>query len=215
MFRAWLFTWLVRPLLTVWCGFRVVGAAHLPRTGPALVVANHQSHLDIVSVLCAFDRTARRRVYAAAAADVFFRGPVRAFLTRLLFGARPVERDGEGDLDQRLAPVRRVLERGGIVVLFPEGTRGDPRVAQPFRRGGLAYLCSHMDDLAVVPVYLAGPERAMPRGTWLPLPSPIEVRVGPALPPSAPDDVALTAQHAVSLLAHPPGPAPEVRHAAS
>jgi len=99
-----------------WFRLHVAGAEHVPERGAAIVAANHKSFLDAFFI----GLSTRRRVRFMAKAELF-RRPFGSLLGRL--GAFPVRR-GEGDADA-LATARAILGAGGVVVVFPEGTRVD------------------------------------------------------------------------------------------
>ena len=105
---------LMIPVLRVWFRLRVLGAEHLPAEGPAIVAPNHKSFMDAFFIGVA----TRRRVRYMAKTEIF-RGPLGWLLVRL--GAFPVRR-GEADAEA-IAAARAILEEGGVVVVFPEGTR--------------------------------------------------------------------------------------------
>jgi 1-acyl-sn-glycerol-3-phosphate acyltransferase len=101
-------------VLRIWFRFRVTGREHLPAEGSAIVAPNHKNFLDAFFVGIA---TLRRVRYMAKVE--LFRGPLGALLLRL--GAFPVRR---GDADaEALETARVILDAGGLVVVFPEGTR--------------------------------------------------------------------------------------------
>lgn len=101
-------------LLRFWFRVRVTGVDRIPAQGPAIIAPNHKNFLDPFFV----GITTRRHVRYMAKAELL-KGPVGWLLTRL--GAFPVRR-GEADADA-LDTARAILAGGGLVVLFPEGTR--------------------------------------------------------------------------------------------
>lgn len=103
-------------LLRVWFRFRVTGAENVPDEGPAILAPNHKNFLDAFFVGLAL----RRHVRYMAKVELF-KGPLGWLFLRL--GAFPVRR-GEADVEA-LETARAVLAAGGLVVLFPEGTRVD------------------------------------------------------------------------------------------
>ncbi len=112
----------VRALATVvlrgWFRFRIIGAEHVPPEGPAIVAPNHKNFLDPFFVGLAL----RRHVRFMAKGEMF-RGPFGGLFLRL--GAFPVRR-GEADAEA-IETSRAILAAGGLVVVFPEGTRiADP-----------------------------------------------------------------------------------------
>jgi 1-acyl-sn-glycerol-3-phosphate acyltransferase len=103
-------------VLRTWFRLRVSGAEQLPAVGGAIVAANHKSFLDPFFLGLATDR----HVHFMAKSELF-KGPLARLLPRL--GAFPVRR-GEADAEA-LATARAILAGGGLVVVFPEGTRVD------------------------------------------------------------------------------------------
>jgi len=112
----------VRPLaiavLRLWFRVRISGTEHIPADGPAIVAPNHKNFLDAFFIGLA----TRRHVRYMAKVELF-KAPLGWLFLRL--GAFPVRR-GEADAEA-LETARTILAGGGLVVVFPEGTR----VAQP------------------------------------------------------------------------------------
>jgi len=102
-------------LMRAWFGLRVRGAEHVPSSGPALIVSNHQSILDPPLI----GGATRRQIYFLAKAELF-RIPVFGWLMRALH-ARPVRREGPDSRALRTAAL--LLEEGKALLVFPEGTR--------------------------------------------------------------------------------------------
>ena len=109
---------LVRLLATVvlraWFRVRISGVEHIPAKGPAIVAPNHKNFLDAFFIGIA----TRRHVRYMAKVELF-KGPLAWLFPRL--GAFPVRR-GEADMEA-LQTARAILLAGGVVVVFPEGTR--------------------------------------------------------------------------------------------
>jgi thymidylate kinase len=88
-------------------------------------------------------------------------------------GAR--DRDG-GRLDE----MEELLDKGCNLIIFPEGTRGMPGEIERFK-SGIGRLVARVSHLPIVPVFLSGPERILPRASALPLPFWNNVVVGPPM----------------------------------
>ena len=154
---------MVRALaLTVWRA-RVFGAENVPMSGPLIVACNHVSYLDpplMGSLL-------PRRISYMAKKELF-EMPVLGPMIRAL-GAYPVDRHGSAT-----AAIRRslsVLEAGGAVGIFPEGTRNRDGTVVP--QTGVALLAS-LAKAPVVPAFVKGTDRALRLGR-------IDVAFGPPL----------------------------------
>jgi len=148
--------------------------------GPALIVANHSSHLDTPLLLCTLPDAVRRKTAVAAAADYFFDTWWRATASAIVFNTFPIERRG-GKLSSTPGDL---LEDGWNVVVFPEGTRSPDGWMERFRMGAAYLAVEHR--VPVVPVGIKGSFAAMPRGRGWPVPGrpTVAVRYGDPLRPA-------------------------------
>jgi 1-acyl-sn-glycerol-3-phosphate acyltransferase len=171
------FALLVRPFMKLFIGLRVRGREHLATPDPFILVANHSSHLDTLSLLSLFPLGRLRRLRPCAAADYFERTPLIALLSRTFFNVLPIERVNVRPEEHPIQRMREALERGESLLLFPEGTRGSGGGIAPFKPG-VAYLAEQLPGIPVVPAYLENMGRALPRGEFLPVPFFCEARIG-------------------------------------
>jgi 1-acyl-sn-glycerol-3-phosphate acyltransferase len=168
------------PVVLLWLGIHVRHRDRLPAKGPAIVAANHNSHLDILTLLSIFPLSRIRHVQPAAAADYFFKTPLLKWFSLNVIGIIPVIRGGAQQEMDPLADCYRALEAGKILVIFPEGTRGEPeQMAQ--LKSGIWFLSKRFPHAPVIPVYMHGLGKSMPKGAWIPVPFFISVAVGQPL----------------------------------
>jgi 1-acyl-sn-glycerol-3-phosphate acyltransferase len=164
----------LRGWLSLFHHLTIDGQQHLPSSPPCVLVANHASHLDTLILAAALPPPLRQRLRPLAAADVFFRTRLRAWLASCLVGAVPFSR--KGGLHQ-LLDLRRRLERDRCVyILYPEGTRSRSGRMAAFRHGlGVLMAGSRVPAL---PCYLQGTFAALPPGRLLPRPRKLVLRIG-------------------------------------
>lgn len=113
-----------------------------------------------------------------AARDYFFHGPAaRRILLRVL-NLLPVDRGNGKALAETIALSKSFLARsGGGLIVFPEGSRSRTEGIRPFKRG--AAILAEQLGVPVVPAFVDGTGRAMPKGVLLPRPARLTVAFGP------------------------------------
>jgi 1-acyl-sn-glycerol-3-phosphate acyltransferase len=156
-------------VFTLGFSFRRQGTRHMPPTGPALLVANHQSFLDPVII-----GLAARRPLTYVARKTLFRNPYFAFVIRSL-NAIPIDQDGIGKEGIRI--ILDQLGRGRPVVIFPEGSRTDTGTMLPLRPG--VHLLIKRTQAPIVPVGIAGAFDAWPMQRSYPVPAPLFLPAAP------------------------------------
>jgi 1-acyl-sn-glycerol-3-phosphate acyltransferase len=150
---------------------RVHHRDRIPAAGPVVLVANHSAFVDGPLL---FGLLGRRAVFLVK--QEMFRGPAGRLLP--LIGQLPVRR-GEPDRAPLLAAVG-VLRGGGLVAVFPEGTRGSGEVAAA--QHGAAWL-ARTAGAVVLPVVCRGTRRR--DGTGRRFRPRVDVLVGEPLPAPA------------------------------
>lgn len=130
----------LRPALRI----RVHGRERMPATGPVLVIANHSTMIEPQLI---FGMLPRRSAFLVKAE--LFRGFAGWFLTSI--GQIPLKR-GEADRKPLLTAIG-VLKAGGVIGIFPEGTRGSGDVGAAER--GAAWLV-RSSGATVLPIATRG-----------------------------------------------------------
>jgi 1-acyl-sn-glycerol-3-phosphate acyltransferase len=147
----------------------VTGREHEPAEGPFLAVSNHWSAFDPPVLGAAL----RRKVHFMAKQELFDIPVLRSWMRCI--GTFPVRR-GQPDR-QAIRTALQVLERGGVVGMFPEGTR-NPRGYLLPAEPGAAFLALKA-RVPVLPVGILGTLEVLPKGAWVPRVRKIRVRIGP------------------------------------
>jgi len=152
---------------------RYFNRRNVPRTGPVLMVANHQSHLDPPLVA-----SGAPRQMGIVARQTLFEIPILGPLIATL-GAIPIDRDGMGIAG--LKESLRRMKRGDAILIFPEGTRSPDGEIRTFRPGFTSL--ATRTGATIVPAAIEGAYRAWPKNAAFPLRRPVAVCYGqPILP---------------------------------
>lgn len=154
----------------------VRGQEHIPQNEQVIIISNHCSHLDMALVKYALGDYAPN-LSALAASDYFFDTRYKRDFFEPFTNLIPVERTGS--LESSLRNAEDALTEGRKVLVFPEGTRSMSGEMQPFKHG-IGYLqCK--SGLSVLPLYLKGTHRAMPKGSAVPTSRRLTAIVGPVV----------------------------------
>lgn len=156
----------------------VKGLENIPKTN-FILAANHQSHLDqiVTAYVCV-----PRRFHMIGQVDRYNKGLSRILRDTIYFIAEviPLDRKSEDSKKRVIEEAVKVLKKGDILIIYPEGTRsrtgeiqeGKEGVAKIFLRTGVP----------ILPVGIKGTFELMPPGKVFPkIKKVIKINVGPAL----------------------------------
>lgn len=163
---------------------RTVGLERVDWTRPHVLVSNHTSVFDIVALA------------SVLPAPFHFVG--KKELNRIpLFGTAwraaghiSIDRSNRKAALEGLARAgERIRRDGGIIIVFPEGTRSRDGQLRPFKNG--AFVLSAQAEIPVIPVMIRGTNRLQVPGRLAIRPHPIELVFGEALAADAEDGAAV------------------------
>ena len=168
---------IIRPLVLIILGLNVRHRQRLPHQGPAIIVANHNSHLDTLVLLTLFPLRCLHRIRPVAAADYFLKNRFLAWFSLNIMNIIPLERKNVRQREQLFKGVYEALDRGELIILYPEGTRGEPEQIQRFK-SGLYHLIKERPKTPIIPIFLHGLGKALPKGDFVLVPFFCDVFIG-------------------------------------
>ncbi len=148
---------------------RFFNTRRVPQNGAVVLAGNHQSLVDPFLIGLSLSR---RACYLAR--ETLFRVPILGWLIRQ-YDSVPVPRDSSAPR-RSLEVCVKILEKGRVLILFPEGTRSRDGRLQPLKRG--ICLIRKRTGAPVVPVLVRGAHALWPRSRRLPIPGQVQVVFG-------------------------------------
>ena len=179
--------WYARAFRTVVTGIyrnyfslKCYGLEHIPQGKPYIIMPNHTSHLDTLTVITALGSKAYQ-LWTLAARDYWFATPLQGWFARTCLNALPIEREGNfTEFLQDLRAANEVMAQHKGLLIFPEGTRSLDGNLQPFKPGILSLLI-YGPNVPIIPAYIEGTYHALPKGQNLPKKHPVRIIFGEPL----------------------------------
>ncbi len=169
--------YLVRPWLKYIIGVRFENQEVFKNLKQFIIVANHNSHFDTISILSSIPNKLLTNTRPIASGDFFGKTNVKAWLTKSLINTILIRSNKEDKSLSTIDYLDSQIKQGKSLILFPEGTRGKPGIISDFKRG-IAVLLQKNPGLPFIPVYLDGFGRVLPKDSNLIIPLYCTVRFG-------------------------------------
>ena len=151
---------------------------------PAVIIANHQSHLDLLCTMMLNPKV------VLLTTDWVWKNPIYGIIIRFA-EFYPVS-DG---YDKNVERLKKLVERGYSVVVYPEGTRSETGEILRFHKG--AFQLAQALNVDILPVYIHGAQHVMPKKDFMLREGQLHVEIGKRMPANevtAVDARALTSQ---------------------
>ena len=172
------FQWFLKLIV----GVQFTDCRFLKKEKQFIILANHNSHLDTLSLLASLPGELLWKVKPVAAEDYFGKTRFQASISNFFINTLLIRRKGEKDSEHD--PIRKMLEAidaGYSLILFPEGTRGKPEQMGKIK-SGIARILSLRPEVKYIPVFMTGMGRSLPKGKMILLPYKASIYYGmPAL----------------------------------
>jgi len=177
MFKKIFFACIIRPIVLIVTGVHVQGREHLPKEGASIVVSNHNSHLDTMVLMSLYPVSRLPKVRPVAAFDYFMKNKYVAWFSQNVIGIIPLKRKMSKEDGHPFTLVQEALNSEETIIIFPEGSRGRPEEMATFKTG-VAHFSKDFPDVPVVPIYIHGAGKSLPKGEALFVPFIIDVVIG-------------------------------------
>lgn len=161
----------IRWFLKIIIGVKFDNANFLKTEKQFIIVANHNSHLDTMTILASLPSKIIYKVKPVAAADHFGKTKLKGILTNYFVNSLLIQRkrDKEDLENDPINKMTKAIDEGYSLIIFPEGTRGEPEQQQPLKPG-VAYVLQSRPKIKYVPAFMVGLGKAMPKDDNLILP---------------------------------------------
>ena len=152
-----------------------------------ILISNHASHLDAVSIAASIPFLIWPNLFIAAAKDYFFTNPLFTFFSQHCLGAIPIDRkDRKGEAIRLITTLLESLSHIWLI-LFPEGTRSKDGKIHDFKRGVSVF--AEKTKTPILYLYLEGNGELWPKGAIFAKPGVLKVHVGPVKQPAPIEEV--------------------------
>ena len=188
-FRFWkkLFYYYCNTVFSIYTPVKVNGRKNLPLES-AIFCSNHNSHMDVALISSAAGKSFNH-FGMLAAIDYWFDSKIKKMLTNFVMNLKPIARKSSNKdtsiaFQDTISLCRSFMNYGNRnIVIFPEGSRGEPDQIRSFRNGAARF--SVALNKPIVPIFINGSARAWPKGKIFMRPCKITINI---LEPIYPND---------------------------
>ncbi|MCM8536788.1 MAG: 1-acyl-sn-glycerol-3-phosphate acyltransferase [Lentisphaeraceae bacterium] len=171
------FVTVIKPLTFIILGLNIRGKSNLPMNGPAILAANHNSHLDTIVLMGLYPLSKVKYLRPVAAADYFMKNRFLRWFSLNIMNIIPLERKARKSKDELFAGCKEALENNKILILYPEGSRGKAGEMAELKKG-IFHIKSLTRNVQVTPIIMSGLDKALPKDESLLVPFNCDVIVG-------------------------------------
>lgn len=169
--RYLFYLFVVKPLVYICLGLNVHNSENLPKKGPAIIISNHNSHLDTLVLMSLFPTHVMLDISPVAAADYFLKNKFVAWFVLNVLKIIPISRKVSKESNKEFTEkIEAHLKNNGIIILYPEGSRGKPEQMDKLK-SGIFHIAKQNPEVPVIPCFMHGLGMALPKNEVLLVPS--------------------------------------------
>jgi len=160
-----LFYYYAKLVFNTYAPLKVFGDSKIPKSS-FIFCSNHNSHMD-VAVLAAAAKKNFNHFGMLAARDYWFDSSIKRISVNLVMNLIPVDRKSAKEKELSIQETESLcrefmLHQNRSLIIFPEGTRGDPGKILPFKKGAASFSINLKKP--IVPAVIYGSHKIWPRG---------------------------------------------------
>jgi 1-acyl-sn-glycerol-3-phosphate acyltransferase len=177
--KIWLhicYKMIMKPFLKIFVGVEFYSQDSFKDVDQFIFVANHNSHMDTMMLLCSVPFRLLGKTHPLAAQDYFGKTPITTWLSKIFVNAALIKRI-KGDGENPIQMMVEWLDLGHSLIIFPEGSRGTPDIMQSFKKG-ISLVLKERPNIPYIPAYLENTSGPLPKGDGLLIPGYSSIRVG-------------------------------------
>lgn len=154
---------IVKPFILWFLGVNARNMERLPKNGPAIIVANHNSHLDTLIIMSLFSMSKIMKIFPVAAEDYFCNTKFKERFYKTFIGILPIKRKiGKVKKEELFKDINNTLKDNNIIIIYPEGTRGEDNHINEFKTG-VAHIAAMNPNVPIIPLYINGTDKILPK----------------------------------------------------
>ena len=181
MLKYLFFLLVIKPFIFLVLGVNVRNPETLPKDSPAIIIANHNSHIDTLLLMSLFSISKINKIRPVAAADYFCNTKFKKFIFEKLIGIIPIERKiSKENISTLFSGIFNALDNNEIIIIYPEGTRGNDNKINKFK-SGVAHIAKAYPNVPVIPIFINGPDKILPKIDEILVPFISDVYIGEPL----------------------------------
>lgn len=165
-----IYSFLIRNFLKLIVGVKFDNSKFLLKEDSFILIANHNSHLDTMAMMASIPSKIIHKVKPVAAKDYFGKTKFQEKISNYFINTVLISRSKSDNNETN--PIRKMineLDKGNSLIVFPEGSRGEPEVMQPLKKG-ITLVLQERPNIKFIPVYMYGMGKSMPKGDGLIVP---------------------------------------------
>ena len=169
---------ILKNILRIFIGVKFHSNSELENIEKFILVANHNSHLDTISILSSLPNSCYAKVKIVAAEDYFGKNKLQSWFSNFFINTILIKRnrDKENIENDPIYKMNKALQKYSLLI-FPEGTRGSAEKEIEFK-AGVALLLIENPQIPYIPIYMKNMGKIMPKGDGLIVPIESEIVYG-------------------------------------